>query len=97
METRNIAVVSEHSRSNFSEIKGAVVELLKAIGPIKFELKEAKDRAFIEGRCASLVVGGRSIGVFGEIHPEVLSNFGLEEPVAAAELSLESVFESLGK
>lgn len=97
LEDRNAAIVSEHSRANFSEAKGAVVELLKAIGPIKFELKEAKDPAFIEGRCAEVVVGGRTVGIFGEIHPEVLSNFRLEEPVAAAELNLGIIFGFPGK
>ncbi len=90
-EGRNIAFVSEHSRSNFSEIKSAVYEFMQVMGAPKFELKEAKDPAFIEGRCAALSVGGRQVGVFGEISPQVLQNFGLEEPVAAAELSLELI------
>jgi phenylalanyl-tRNA synthetase beta subunit len=29
----------------------------------------------------------------GEIHPEVLSNFRIEEPVSAAELELEALFQ----
>jgi phenylalanyl-tRNA synthetase beta subunit len=31
-------------------------------------------------------------GLLGEVHPEVLTNFGLTYPVALAELSLERVF-----
>jgi phenylalanyl-tRNA synthetase beta chain len=91
IESRNATFVSEHSRSNFSEIKSSVYEFMRMIGAPKFELKEAKDPAFIEGRCATLVVGGKAVGIFGEIHPKVLQNFGLEEPVAAAELLLELI------
>ena len=36
-------------------------------------------------------VAGQTIGVLGEVHPEVLSNFGLTYPVALAELTLERV------
>ena len=91
IESRNIAFVSEHPRSNFSEIKASVYEFMRMMGVEKFELKETKDPAFIEGRCAVISFGGRDVGIFGEIHPKVLQNFGLEEPVAAAELSLELI------
>ena len=40
---------------------------------------------FIESRSASLG-GGKAEGYFGEIHPSVLSNFGIEMPVAAFEV-----------
>jgi phenylalanyl-tRNA synthetase beta chain len=92
MEGRNAAIVSEHPRANFSEAKGAVVELLKSVGLTKFELKEADDPAFIKGRCAAVMADGKRVGIFGEIHPEVLLNFGIEEPVAAAELNVETIF-----
>jgi phenylalanyl-tRNA synthetase beta chain len=90
-ELRNAAFVIEHSRSNFSEAKACVFALLQALG-VKFSIKEAGDPAFIDGRCAAVVVGGKNVGIFGEIAPNVLQNFGLEEPVAAAELSLELIF-----
>jgi phenylalanyl-tRNA synthetase beta chain len=90
-ESRNAAFVIEHSRSNFSEIKAAVFSLLQALG-VKFTIKEGEGSAFIEGRCAFVLVGGKQVGIFGEIHPKILQNFGLEEPVAAAELALEQIF-----
>lgn len=91
IESRNVALVSEHSRSNFSEIKSAVYEFMRVIGAPEFELREDKDPAFIGGRCAALTIEKKTVGIFGEIHPKVLQNFGLEEPVAAAELSLELI------
>ena len=36
-------------------------------------------------------VAGKPIGVLGEVHPEVLTNFGLTYPVALAELTLARV------
>jgi phenylalanyl-tRNA synthetase beta chain len=91
IESRNIAMVSEHAKANFSEIKGMVFEFLKAIGAPKPEIKEGLGSAFIEGRCAMVFISGKPVGILGEVHPEVLSSFGLEEPVVAAELSLETI------
>ncbi|MCL4389236.1 phenylalanine--tRNA ligase subunit beta [Candidatus Marsarchaeota archaeon] len=86
-EEKRLAFVIEHPRANFSEAKGAVSAMLDYLG-LKFTIEGGKDPAFIDGRCAKIVVNGKSIGVFGEIHPEVLENFSIAEPVVAAEMHL---------
>jgi 2-aminoadipate transaminase len=48
--------------------------------------------AFVPGRAAWVSANGKSVGVLGEVHPEVLTNFGLTHPVALAELTLHRVF-----
>ena len=85
-EKTSMALVSEHAKADFSEIKGYVVSLLARL-EINAMIKEHQDGAFIEGRCAAVVRNGAVIGVFGEVHPEVLANFKLEEPVVAGEIS----------
>jgi phenylalanyl-tRNA synthetase beta chain len=90
-ESRNASFVIEHARSNFSEIKASVFSLMQSLG-VKFTIKEGTGSAFIEGRCAFVFVADKPVGIFGEIHPRILRNFGLEEPVAAAELALEQIF-----
>jgi len=44
---------------------------------------------FVEGRAAKMVIEDHEVGIVGEVHPEVLSNFLLENPVAAFEIDLE--------
>ncbi|MEM3088354.1 MAG: hypothetical protein QXP20_04500, partial [Candidatus Bathyarchaeia archaeon] len=34
----------------------------------------------------------REVGKLGEIHPEVLNNFELENPVVAFEINLDGIF-----
>ncbi|MEM4389616.1 MAG: phenylalanine--tRNA ligase subunit beta [Candidatus Micrarchaeia archaeon] len=43
---------------------------------------------FIPGRVAKILLGKRELGFIGELHPQVLNNFGLEQPVAAFEIAL---------
>jgi len=49
---------------------------------------ESSDGAFIPGRGADLMLDGSRIGCFGEIHPEVISAFGLEHPVVGMEMEI---------
>ncbi|GAG26262.1 unnamed protein product, partial [marine sediment metagenome] len=46
------------------------------------------DPTFIEGRAGEIHVRGKSVGCFGEVSPEVLSNFAMARPVVAFEVHL---------
>ncbi len=81
-ETRKIAGVLAHSRANYSEIKSVVVGLLESLGK-KPENKAFSHPSFTGGRCASC-----AFGFYGELHPKVLENLGLEVPVAGFELDI---------
>lgn len=80
-----LGIASMHPRASFSEIRGAVMALAESAGK-KAEVKAASLPSFIKGRCAGICLDGRPLGHFGEISPEVLSSFSLEQPVCAAEL-----------
>ncbi|MCL5412220.1 MAG: phenylalanine--tRNA ligase subunit beta [Candidatus Marsarchaeota archaeon] len=88
VESYRVAFLSEHSKADFSEAKGVVLRLLALIGASGISVDRHNDGAFIEGRCAAASSAGKTIAVFGELHPEVLTNFGLEEPAAGGELIL---------
>ena len=81
------AAVSCHGAADFSEAYAVADALCRELG-LGYSAVESDDPAFIEGRRAELVIEGVTIGVFGEIHPEVLDAFGLDHPVAAVEIDL---------
>jgi len=80
--TTRVAAVIAHSRTNYSEIKASVNGLMASM-KLKSEEKPGQHPSFIEGRC-----GANQIGFWGELSPQVLSNFGIEVPVTAFELKL---------
>ena len=47
------------------------------------------DPRFIPGRCADIMVGGKKIGIFGEVHPAVLESWGCSMPAVVAEVDLD--------
>ena len=54
-----------------------------------YDVEESDDPRFIPGRAASILYNGKHIGVFGELHPELLENWGVTMPCTAAEMDLE--------
>src|SRR3990170_2052201 len=63
-----------------------VVESLR-----KWEIKPIRHPSFLEGRVAAVYVKRKELGVLGEMHPEVLNNFELENSTSAFEIDLEQM------
>ena len=88
VSSKKLAAVVCHSSANFTEIKSIVSSVLSNLG-YTMEIKDSENKTFIEGRAAD-VVGeaqkGRVKGFFGEISPEVITNFTLDYPVIAFEI-----------
>ncbi len=86
-ESTNISFVSEHAKANFSEAMAIAENILSFTG-IAYSIEECEDGSFINGRCVKIVANGKNIGMLGEIHPKILENFRLDEPVVAGEISI---------
>ncbi|MEM4525414.1 MAG: phenylalanine--tRNA ligase subunit beta [Methanothermobacter sp.] len=74
-----------HSNANFTEIKSTVAAIIENLG-YKFQIEPMDHSSFIKGRCAKVEDNGLT-GFFGELHPEVITNFKLEYPVIAFEIT----------
>ncbi|MCL2721726.1 MAG: phenylalanine--tRNA ligase subunit beta [Treponema sp.] len=57
----------------------------------EYEVTESTDPRFIPGRAAAIFCGGKNIGVFGELHPQVLENCGVTVPCTAGEIDLDAL------
>ncbi len=84
----NLAGVKIDAKANFTESKSIVEAIMRNIG-LKFEIKENKHPAFIEGRCALILVNKKEVGYFGELHPKTILNFELEHPTIAFEIKAD--------
>jgi len=86
LETR-LSIASMHPKASFSEIKGVILSIAESTG-MKIEIRRGEFGPFVKGRCAEIFIGGKKAGFMGEIAPRALSNFKLEQPVCAAEMTL---------
>ena len=76
---------------DFYDLKGIVETLCDRLGIEDAAYAPAEHPTYRPGRAASLTVGGRDVGVLGEVHPLVATNFDLERRVCLAELDLEAL------
>ena len=81
-----LAAVVSHANAGFTEVKSELDAFFMNLG-LNWEIKATSHQSFIEGRVGNVMVDGISVGVLGEVSPEVLGAWKLENPVAAFELN----------
>jgi phenylalanyl-tRNA synthetase beta chain len=81
---------------DFFDLKGVIETMLRDLriaGEVCYV--PVDHNTFHPGRVARLEIGGRPVGILGEVHPLVCQQFGLgldlERPVLAAEFDLEAL------
>jgi phenylalanyl-tRNA synthetase beta chain len=82
--------VVSHANAGFTEVKSELDAFFMNLG-LKWEIKATSHPSFIDGRVGNVIVDGISVGVVGEISPEVLGAWKLENPVAAFELNVTRI------
>ena len=75
-------------------MKSVVEALLMNLGLKNWTVKEVGHPSFLEGRAATISLKGKELGVVGEIHPQVLNNFELENPTSAFEIDLQKIVKT---
>ena len=82
---------------DFFQLKGAVERILAGlrITDVTFEA-EHDNPSYHPGRCAKVYAGETYLGVFGQIHPLVAANYGMDTEVYTAELSFDAMYEKRG-
>lgn len=90
--SKKLAGLICHSTANFTEIKSVVTSTVSNLG-YSMEISDSENPSFISGRASDLKGDSKNSsirGFFGEISPEVISNFNLEYPVIAFEIEFIS-------
>ncbi len=83
----------EAAKFDFYDIKLDVINTVEAIGVSKNSIKifQEAPNYFHPGRSAVFKIGQTIIANFGEIHPEILDDFGLNNEVYGFEIFYESI------
>lgn len=83
---------------DFYDLKGIVEEVFSKLKFQSFSIKRSVQTEFHPGRSADVFVGKEYIGSFGEIHPDVLENFGLnKKTILVAEFNIELIKKYINK
>lgn len=97
---RKICFMQLNTTASFEVIHGALGLLMTKIGAdfgkhwcLKEHSNPEQDRKFFPKRGADVLLEGKTIGTIGVLHPEVIENYQLKNPVSLVELDFKSVWE----
>jgi len=93
LHDRRLAALYADYKAGYEDVQAVLYSLLRVLN-VKFEVRRDRRGFMIEGRCASVLIGGEVVGLIGEIRPEVLLRFKLQTPVAAFEISLSKLYRA---
>ncbi|MBM4400582.1 MAG: phenylalanine--tRNA ligase subunit beta [Crenarchaeota archaeon] len=88
-----LAAATTHPTASFSEIKSALDAFFMNFG-VEWQIKATLHPSFIEGRVGAVMVNGVNVGVLGEVNPQVLEAWKLENPVAAFEVNIHEIIKN---
>ena len=77
---------------DFYTVKGLIENVLATSSINRYDIvRETENESYHTGRCANIKVGIDVIATIGEVHPEVLDNYGIEKRAYLAEVNLSKV------
>ncbi len=81
--------------ADFYTVKGVIENLLTLAGIAGAEYVAVADAyAYHPGRCAKVLTkDGKELAIFGQIHPVVAANYGVDTPLYAAEIDFDALFD----
>lgn len=95
-ETEQIAFALYGKNADFYVVKGIIENILQISNIAKYQLARETEINLHPGRSAKILIGKDRIASFGEVHPEVLENYGIDEKVYYAVIDVEK-FAKYGK
>jgi phenylalanyl-tRNA synthetase beta chain len=81
-----------HATAHFSEIHSCLDVLFYHLGK-EYTLEPVPHPSFLEGRAGKIVLSGKTMGVIGEVHPEVLERWQIGVPVVAFDVNLSLLID----
>jgi phenylalanyl-tRNA synthetase beta chain len=78
---------------NFFHLKGDIEQQLAAFGAADITFDRVVPTWLHPGRSARVLVAGRTVAIFGQLHPEVAATRKLKQDVFVAEIFVEALYE----
>jgi len=87
VELRLAGAICDYKVS-YETIQSIVYGVLHYLGVEGWSVKVKDHKSFLKGRTAAITAEGGEVAVMGEVHPQILTNFRIPNPVVAFEINL---------
>lgn len=92
-----IGLLCAHPKTNFSEMRSYVDNILYYAGIDNFSLESSQFNFLLKGRNAKIIKDKTEIGYFGEIDPTVLERWDINMPCSVIEINLSNILNIIKK
>ncbi len=80
--------------ADFFTLKGIICNLLDRLGIKEYKFEPEKNHStFHPGRCATIVYENHILGTIGEVHPDVLEKYGIDERAYMADVDFNIILQ----
>ncbi len=88
-DEKKVLSLGQYGNCDFYSIKGTVENIFSSlrINGVKFKA-DSSNPSYHPGRCADIYYGDEKVGVLGQIHPLAAANYGIDDELYCAEISL---------
>ena len=87
----SLGFLSSNARIGYNEAASYVNTIMYFLRKEYTLAEVSDDQRFIPGRAASIIYNGVPVGVFGEVHPQVLESWGCSMPAVMCEIDLDAL------
>lgn len=97
--------LSRQTKSDILQVKSELDSLFGMLKVSQVEYSQDKERIeslpiskmFHTGRCAVVLKDSRVLGIYGELHPQIMTSLGFQKPVYIFELAMDQLVELTGR
>lgn len=83
---------------DFYDLKGVVEEIIEKLSINKISFSSDEGQPYLHpGKSCCLKSGAATLGFIGEVHPEVLARFDIDQPVYLFELDFSALLDAVGE
>ena len=92
---KNILTIGIYGDCDYLDMKGIVENLVDGLGVENAKyVRESENASYHPGKTAALLVRNKKTAVLGEVHPDVIENYGIDVDCYIAEIDLDQLFEA---
>lgn len=93
-DERGQLVLGFYGNGDFFNLKGVVEDFLRFVGMKDKPVYTRSDKPFLHpGRQAAIAYDGKELGFLGEVHPDVLKNYGIGARAYVAQIDMPTILE----
>lgn len=90
---KEMLTIGMYGKDLFFNLKGIVEVIAEEFALKEISFRRSENPFFHPGKSAEVLSGKKVLAAFGEVHPRVLSNYGMDKPSYVLEMDLKMLYD----